>query len=108
MLKQNNLLLGIALGVFLPIVALAILISFNEFMIGNGVTIGKTKGFYFSDKTIFVIAVCANLIPFNWYKNRYFDKTTNGIIVPTIVFVGLFFVWYCIYPEFVLRSFTAK
>lgn len=104
MLKQNNTFFGIALGAFIPVIALALLMMMNDTMVANKFTVGRTVGFYFQDKTIFVMAVCANLIPFNWYKKYYFDKTASGIVVPTLAYVALFFVWFIFFKEFVLKS----
>ncbi|RLD17986.1 MAG: hypothetical protein DRI69_11150 [Bacteroidetes bacterium] len=90
-LYKNNLWLGIAIGLCLPVIAYGILLTVvdfaDDYLLPPDIFISAG----FKDRTLSVFAICANLIPFHLYKKRYADDTMRGMVFPTVFFVGLWF-----------------
>ena len=40
------------------------------------------------ERTIALLAICTNLLPFNYAKKRRWDNAMRGIIFPTLIYVG--------------------
>jgi amino acid permease len=103
---KNNWWFGFILGLAVPIVGMGTLLMVND-MIAEIRLIELPDGggvFRFSDKTLFVLAVCCTLIPFRYFSRHRLDRSMSGIIAATIFYVALFFVWYLMYPNFSLPS----
>lgn len=46
-------------------------------------------------KTLSVMALCMNLIPFHLFRIKYYDKALRGVVFPTIFYVVIwvFYFW---------------
>lgn len=105
MLQYNNKFIGFAIGIFGAIIGWGFILFLDE-------TVGNLHLWHFGqgdhrlldEKTSYVVGVCCNLIPFNLYKRGRKDDTMAGILFATLIMVGLFFVWYMLYPTFTLRE----
>jgi len=89
MLKKDNLLFGLVLGVILPIAIYGIVYMI---MIQWG-TIDKELGiFYLKESTMQLIGVFANLFSFRYYMvTLKLDKTGRGILMATFIYAGIYF-----------------
>ncbi len=94
MLRKNSILVGIALGTFIPFVGFALLLELYDFMDGAGVISNENMSENFRERTIGLLAICLNLIPFYLYNSRWTVQTMRGIIFPTIIYA---FAWVFIY-----------
>lgn len=90
MLKKDNWLLGIGLGVILPVVFyLLILLVLKQ--------VGTTPGgnYLLKPSTAMLLALFSNFIAFRYYMvNLKFDRTGRGILLVTFVYAGVFFYLY--------------
>jgi hypothetical protein len=89
MIEKDSLLLGLVLGVIVPVLGFVAI----EFIFNTLTSMGlmdevsaSTGGSRF--RTLIVLAICCNLIPFNIAKNRKWDQTMRGIVFPTLIYVG--------------------
>ena len=89
-LKKDNLLVGLAIALFLPIVAYALLLGLNDLIEDHGNSIGLRSEFRFSEKLIQFIAICFNVIPSQYFLNKKKDNTIRGLSLRTF---GLIIVW---------------
>jgi hypothetical protein len=89
MIDKNSILLGFVLGCIVPVLGyLMVEFIFNTLTDSglisevNAYTSGRRA------RTISLLAICCNLIPFNIAKNRRWDQTLRGIVFPTLIYVG--------------------
>ncbi|MFZ1750029.1 MAG: hypothetical protein WAU01_07550 [Saprospiraceae bacterium] len=88
MLERNSILTGFVIGCLFPVLGFVLV----EFIFNTLTHYGlmaevsaSTAGRRF--RTIALIALCTNLIPFNYAKNRKSDHTMRGIVFPTLIYV---------------------
>ena len=91
-LTRNNFWLGLAIGICVPIASYGILLSLFDFVDQSFLPPDVSLSRGFRDRTLSVIAICCNLIPFHLYKRNYCDNTMRGMVIPTLGFVG-WWVW---------------
>lgn len=89
MIEKNSLLFGLVLGCIMPVLGFIVI----EFIFNSLTDLGLMAEVSASSagrrfRTIALIAICSNLIPFNISKNNRWDSTMRGIIFPTLIYVG--------------------
>ncbi len=89
MIDKNSLVFGLVLGCIVPVLGFVLV----EFIFNQMTQFGlmaevseSSSGRRF--RTLTLIALCSNLVPFNIAKNRKWDDTMRGIIFPTLIYVG--------------------
>ena len=90
MLEKDSLILGLLLGLCIPFVGFATIQMILERVVDSDALNPEMRPINFRPRTIAILAVCLNLIPFNIYKNWRFDNTMKGVIIATFIYV---FVW---------------
>ena len=91
MLKKNSWLLGIALGILMPLTSYAIMYYANIFI--SEEIFNKPP--IFRDLTIRVLAIVSNILVFRYYMvNLKYDYTGRGILLVTFIAVIMFFYFY--------------
>lgn len=94
MFQKDNLPLGLLIGVAVPFVGYAILLEIYDMLSNSQMIsdIGMTENF--RSRTIALLAVCFNLIPFSIYnKNRCYN-TMRGLVFPTVVLAVAWFFYF--------------
>ena len=89
MMDKNSIVTGLVLGCIVPvlgfIVVQFIFYTLTQFGLMAEVT-ASSEGRRL--RTLALIGICFNLIPFNISKNNRWDQTMRGIVFPTLVYVG--------------------
>lgn len=89
-MEKDSIFTGIILGMIAPVIGYLVVEQlFNllvQFGLMDGVT-GQSVGRRL--RTTALLAICFNLIPFNYAKRNIYDKTLRGIVFPTVCYVGL-------------------
>lgn len=94
MLKEDNLVIGFAIGVMAPVLAY-LAITYGLEGLGTLGVVGRDGlAFSFRPRTVGIIAICANLIPFKLYGNLRNDNSMRGILIATAIFAIAWFVKY--------------
>lgn len=95
-MKKNASVLGLALGLIMPLIGLAILYLF----FGNGSFSGYVQLILSNHRivpTLLSLALLLNLVPFLYYNGKRLDMTVRGIFVATMLYAVLIillkFVW---------------
>ncbi|MBK9256944.1 MAG: hypothetical protein IPM42_15790 [Saprospiraceae bacterium] len=89
MTDKNSIVIGLALGAITPVLGFVVIeFIFNTLtdmgiMAEVGAGVGSRRF-----RTMLLIAICCNLIPFNIAKRNKWDDTLRGIVFPTLVYVG--------------------
>ncbi len=99
MKDKNSLLVGILVGVLLPIIGYIIVFGVYELMEGLGWV--SDSGFRpkFRERTTGIIAIAFNAIALNFYQKKYLNDTVRGIVVTTALWVIL---WLVLFGQYVL------
>ncbi len=91
---KDNIITGIVLGLITPFISWYI-VQFGFDIIGNMSArseFGSTP--VWRPRTLALIALCFNLIPFQIAKVKRWDKTLRGIVFPTIILVAVWFLYF--------------
>ena len=90
-LKKNAVLPGVILGLVIPFVGVAVLMMFDEWivdLVNSSVYTGQKL------RTLFLLGICLNLIPFQIFRNRKMDKSLRGIGLMTMVYDAVWFAYF--------------
>jgi hypothetical protein len=83
-MNKNTVGFGVILALVVPIIGLVIWMLINLILSSSNVLDKNGDIFQFSLKTIVLIAVCCNLIPFHFSKDKRWDNMLRGIGLVTI------------------------
>ena len=93
-MKKDTILFGIIFGLVVPFVTYAILLEINDYIIAMEIELAGGRTFEgFSKSMLTVFAICANLIPFQYFIKRRWDYAMRGVIFPTL-FYGFYWAIY--------------
>jgi hypothetical protein len=84
MLKKNNLYIGLGIGILLPIVGYAILLTIFEQLDALHWTSQQGLSFKFRTRTLAMIAICVNLIPVQIYQRLRANEIVRGLSITTV------------------------
>ena len=95
-LREDKLMVGIITGILVPVLTYGVL----TFIFHSLTQIGLMDPTGFSptwrQRTISLLAICANLIPFNLHKKARHDYAMRGLVFPTVIMVV---VWVFVFKE---------
>ncbi len=85
MLQKDSIPLGLIIGLLVPFVGYAALLEIYDQLAAQQVIsdLGMTNNF--RERTIALLAVCFNLIPFIYYNRLRFFNTMRGLVFPTVL-----------------------
>ncbi|NNE29939.1 MAG: hypothetical protein HKN16_09890 [Saprospiraceae bacterium] len=92
MLRRNEIWLGIILGIIIPFVGYALLLTAYENFDLWGWASNDQLSPDFRTRTLGLLAISLNLIPFALYNRLRYVSTMRGLIFPTMVYVVIWFV----------------
>jgi len=88
-MNRDSIFIGILTGFAVPFVFYAILLIINDFIHdADLITLPRGEKFQFSEKLLMTIAICANIIPFQFFRKRYMDAAMRGVMFPTLAYVA--------------------
>ncbi len=88
-MEKNSLIMGFVIGAIVPVLGFYLIeILFNlatdmGWMAEVSMSTGARRF-----RTMALLAICTNLIPFNITKSKKMDETMRGIAFPTLIYVG--------------------
>ena len=93
MIEKNSVFTGLIVGAIVPVLGYMLV----EFIFGLLTQAGLMEyvsggGVSRRMRTLALLGICTNLIPFNICRNKKWDDTMRGIVFPTLLYVG-FWVW---------------
>ncbi|PHN04109.1 hypothetical protein [Flavilitoribacter nigricans] len=89
MLKnRNEIWIGLVVGLLLPFVGYALLLSASDYIINNNLGSG------FRPRSLALIAVCLNIIPMNVFMSRGQGQSMRGLLIMTIVYAVVWFLYF--------------
>ena len=87
MLNRNNVLVGILLGLLIPVMSYFFIDSIFNLLDQLGIMDPDGFSFTWRERTTSLLAICTNLIPFQLYKMKRYDQSMRGLIFPTLILV---------------------
>lgn len=84
-MKYDRFITGFIVGILVPIAAYGILLTIYDLMVEMALT--GSEGF--RERSLALFALCFNLLPFHYFRRRYMDNAMRGMIIPTMIYVGL-------------------
>jgi hypothetical protein len=100
--QYDSLIFGIIVGFLLPFVGLAILMMINEQLAALKIQSGNGTFDGLAERTVRLLAICLNLIPFNIFSKRRMLPSMRGIFLPTILYIGI---WLFLHGQGLLSNF---
>ena len=90
-IQRDSVWLGIALGLLIPAISYAILLTLYTLLD----TMGIFSDFGFADdfriRTLALFAICSNLIMVQRYRKSYKNETIRGVMVASMILVTIWF-----------------
>jgi len=94
MLQRNNIWLGLILGILIPFVGYASLLVILEEVHAAGYLQGGNGAFIFRRRTILLMAICVNLVPFSYYQRTRKAKSMRGVLSATLIYSLVWVVYF--------------
>ncbi len=93
-LNRNALWVGVIVGLLVPFVGYAVLLTLYEQIEAFGWI--KPGGFSmdFRQRTTAIVAICLNLWPLNVYQKKRFTDSMRGIVFPTGLYVMVWVIYF--------------
>jgi len=89
----DRLWIGLIIGLVVPFVGLGLLLTFYEWLEDAGLATAVGLSRNFRVRTLSILALALNLIPFTIYNRKFYVHTMRGIIFPTLLYVATW-VWF--------------
>ena len=93
-LNKDAILTGVVIGILVPFIGYALLLEIYDRLAASGMIsdIGLSETFRL--RTIALLAICLNLIPFIIYNRKWFYNTMRGIVFPTVLYAIIWFIYF--------------
>jgi len=92
---DRSIWIGILLGAVLPVVGYAVTLMVFEQLAKMGIVQSSMGEFSpTQSRTMWVIGIMFNLIPFQYFKVKRAERAMNGILMMTIVAVVIWVIYY--------------
>lgn len=89
MFNKDSLILGIFMGLAIPFVGYAVILMIFEQIGASEWLNSEARDITFRARTIAVLAVCLNILPFRYYQKQFYQSSMSGVVFATLIYVGL-------------------
>lgn len=91
-IDRYPLISGILIGLLVPFVGFALLLSLNDALLAGGNLGAGGEQPIFDRESLLLFAICFNLIPFSYFKKRFNNRAMRGVLTATLAtgFLWLF------------------
>lgn len=83
--KFNSIPAGIIIGIVLPVLGFIFFTQLYQFLESNNAATEDGLTFGFRERTVALLAICLNLIPFIIFNRKFYIQGMRGIIFPTVL-----------------------
>jgi len=88
-MNKDSILAGFVIGAIVPVAGYTVVEFIFELLTQMGVMADVTASTAERRlRTLSLLAICCNLIPFQIAKSKRWDDQMRGIVFPTLVYVG--------------------
>ena len=93
-LNKDAILAGAVLGTLIPFVGYALILEIYDKLASSGMISDSGLSQTFRLRTIALLAICLNLIPFIVYNRKWYYNTMRGIVFPTVIYAAIWFIYF--------------
>lgn len=93
-MQQDKIIVGLILGFLLPVVGYAILLEIYDQLSSSGIISDEGFSRTFRERTIALLAICFNLIPFTFFNKKRMQNGMRGLVFPTVLFVITWLIYF--------------
>ena len=93
---NSNVLIGFAMGATIPVIGFAVIQYIFDWMMDAGIigALGSPHSVVKRIRTIAVLAIALNLIPFQIYKGRRSSDTMRGVLIATFIYAVIWIIYF--------------
>ncbi len=91
-MERNSVLFGFVVGAIVPVLGYVVIEAIFDVLTQAGIMGQPGAGAWRRDRTLALLALCTNLIPFNIFKRNRWDDSMRGVVFPTLIYVA-FWMW---------------
>jgi len=89
MKDKNSIPIGLLVGAVVPIIGYIFFESiFDTLEYTSIIEEASGSSIVRRERTIILLAICCNLLPFNYCMKRRWNNTMRGVIFPTLLYVS--------------------
>lgn len=94
MLREDSLVIGFAVGAVVPVLAYLLIDGGFDLLAGAGLTNRFGEPYAFRERTLGLIAICVNLLPFRAFVSLRNDASTRGVFLATGIYAAAWVIVY--------------
>ncbi|TXF86715.1 hypothetical protein FUA23_19230 [Neolewinella aurantiaca] len=87
--KNDHLWVGLVVSIIIPAIAYVLLLQLQA-MIGEG----AGKAISFELRTVALIAICLNVMPLNYFRKTYRNRSLRGLATGTMILAMAWFFYF--------------
>lgn len=100
---NDSFALGLLLGAVVPVLGYILITSLFELLTQFGIMEEISSSISTRRmRTILLLSICCNLLPFNVFRRLRYTNSMRGIIFPTLFYVGS---WIYLYKDVLFANF---
>ncbi len=94
MFNKNNIYIGLGIGVLIPLTTFILLYFLFGQLESAGMASGQGFSSSFRQRTLAIVAICLNIIPFNIYQKRRFTQSMRGLSIATVLYAIIWLAYF--------------
>lgn len=87
--RNDNILIGLAVSLIVPFIAYFLLLQAQDFIASSA-----GRPIIFEQRTLALIAICLNVMPLNFFRKVYRNKSLRGLATGTMILALGWFFWF--------------
>ena len=94
-MERNSFMLGLVLGAVVPVIGYFLVSGIFDILVNMDI-MGMASMDLHSQRmrTILLLSLCTVLIPFQYLKNKRWDRTMQGMVFPILIYAGFWLYTY--------------
>ena len=87
--RYDHLLIGLATAWLVAGVAYALLLYTEDYL-----STAYDQVFNFRTRSLALIAICLNVVPMNYFRKRYRNRSLRGLVIGTFLLAVVWFIYF--------------
>lgn len=87
--RNDNILIGLAVSLIIPFIAYFLLLQVQGFIASSA-----GRPIMFEQRTLALIAICLNVMPLNYFRKVYRNRSLRGLATGTMILALCWFFWF--------------
>lgn len=87
--RNDNILIGLAASLIVPAISYFLLLQ-----IEGSLSESAGKPIIFEQRTLALVAICLNVIPLNYFRRVYRNRSLRGLATGTMILALVWFFWF--------------